>query len=188
MEAAQTFAHIIMPIEVMKRILYALVLLLFLGCKGGSYQKSLEEIDTLADSYPAQARVFLNRADSNENKAYYKLLDVKIGVSQKLNNADYISIIDECARAPRGALYPDDGLGQHRPGRAGNAGRCFRLHHQAVGQWRAVRQDRDGHQDKQCKSCDSANPKFTHCRHLPLWHSRYRGPRCSYQCARLDYR
>lgn len=32
-EAAQAFAHTIMPIEVMKRILYALVLLLFLGCK-----------------------------------------------------------------------------------------------------------------------------------------------------------
>ena len=38
-----------------------------------------------------------------------------------------------------------------------------------------------------CKSCDSANPKFTHCRYIPLWHSRYRGPRCPYQCARLDY-
>ena len=103
-EAAQAFAHAIMPIEVMKRILYALVLLLFFGCKGGTYHKSLEEIDTLADSYPAQARVFLDRADSNDNKAYYKLLDVKIGVTQKLNNADYISIIDECARA-----YENDG-------------------------------------------------------------------------------
>ena len=98
-EAAQAFAQTIMPIEVMKRILYALVLLLFLGCKGGSYQKSLEEIDTLADSYPAQARVFLNRADSNENIAYYKLLDVKIGVNQKLDKGDYFSIIDESAKA-----------------------------------------------------------------------------------------
>ena len=56
-EAAQAFAHAIMPIEVMKRILYALVLLLFFGCKGGTYHKSLEEIDTLADSYPAQASI-----------------------------------------------------------------------------------------------------------------------------------
>ena len=46
-EAAQAFAQTIMPIEVMKKILYALVLLLFFGCKGGTYQKSLEEIDTL---------------------------------------------------------------------------------------------------------------------------------------------
>lgn len=76
-----------------------MVLLLFFGCKGGTYHKSLEEIDTLADSYPAQARVFLNRADSNENKAYYKLLDVKIGVNQKLDKGDYFSIIDESARA-----------------------------------------------------------------------------------------
>ena len=94
-EAAQAFAYII----VVKKILYALVLLLFFGCKGGTYHKSLEEIDTLADSYPAQARVFLNRADSNENKAYYKLLDVKIGVNQKLDKGDYFSIIDESARA-----------------------------------------------------------------------------------------
>ena len=50
-----------------------------------------------------------------------------------------------------------------------------------------LKQVRDGHQDKQCKSCDSADSKFTYCRHLPIWHSRYRGPRCSYQCARLDY-
>ena len=94
-EAAQAFAYII----VVKKILYALVLLLFFGCKGGTYHKSLEETDTLADSYPAQARVFLNRADSNENKAYYKLLDVKIGVNQKLDKGDYFSIIDESARA-----------------------------------------------------------------------------------------
>ena len=99
-EAAQAFAYII----VVKKILYALVLLLFFGCKGGTYHKSLEEIDTLADSYPAQARVFLNRADSNENKAYYKLLDVKIGVNQKLDKGDYFSIIDESARA-----YENDG-------------------------------------------------------------------------------
>ena len=99
-EAALAFAQTI----VMKKILYALVLLMFFGCKGDTYQKSLEEIDTLADSYPAQARVFLNRADSNENKAYYKLLDVKIGVTQKLNNADYIGIIDECAKS-----YENDG-------------------------------------------------------------------------------
>ena len=94
-EAAQAFAYII----VVKKILYALVLLMFFGCKGGTYHKSLEEIDTLADSYPAQARVFLNRADSNENKAYYKLLDVKIGVNQKLDKGDYFSMIDESARA-----------------------------------------------------------------------------------------
>ena len=94
-EAAQAFAYII----VVKKILYALVLFMFFGCKGGTYHKSLEEIDTLADSYPAQARVFLNRADSNENKAYYKLLDVKIGVNQKLDKGDYFSMIDESARA-----------------------------------------------------------------------------------------
>ena len=97
-EAAQAFAHVIMPIEVMKRILYALVLLLFFGCKGGTYHKSLEEIDTLADSYPAQARVFLNRADSNENKAYYKLLDIKILSNQKSFIHDYQDAVEECAR------------------------------------------------------------------------------------------
>ena len=97
-EAAQAFAHAIMPIEVMKRILYALVLLLFFGCKGGTYHKSLEEIDTLADSYPAQARVFLNRADSNENKAYYKLLDIKILSNQKSFIHDYQDAVEECAR------------------------------------------------------------------------------------------
>ena len=97
-EAAQAFAHAIMPIEVMKRILYALVLLLFFGCKGDTYHKSLEEIDTLADSYPAQARVFLNRADSNENKAYYKLLDIKILSNQKSFIHDYQDAVEECAR------------------------------------------------------------------------------------------
>ena len=97
-EAAQAFTHAIMPIEVMKRILYALVLLLFFGCKGGTYHKSLEEIDTLADSYPAQARVFLNRADSNENKAYYKLLDIKILSNQKSFIHDYQDAVEECAR------------------------------------------------------------------------------------------
>ena len=93
-EAAQAFAYII----VVKRILYALVLLLFFGCKGGTYHKSLEEIDTLADSYPAQARVFLNRADSNENKAYYKLLDIKILSNQKSFIHDYQDAVEECAR------------------------------------------------------------------------------------------
>lgn len=39
---------------------------------------SLKEVDDLADDYPAQAQVFLSRADSNEDKGYYKLLAAKI--------------------------------------------------------------------------------------------------------------
>ena len=68
------------------------------GLEGETYRKSLEEIDTLADSYPAQARVFLNRADSNENKAYYKLIDVKIKNNQKSYLSDYQDNIEDCIR------------------------------------------------------------------------------------------
>ncbi len=71
---------------------------LVFGCEGGAYRKSLAEIDTLADNYPAQARVFLNRADSNENKAYYKLLDIKILSNQKSFIHDYQDAVEECAR------------------------------------------------------------------------------------------
>jgi len=42
------------------------------------YRLSLTEIDDLADEYPAQAKVFLSRADSNDYKGYYKLLTAKI--------------------------------------------------------------------------------------------------------------
>ena len=82
-----------------RKILYGLLMLpLVFGCEGGAYRKSLAEIDTLADNYPAQARVFLNRADSNENKAYYKLLDIKILSNQKFFIHDYQDAVEECAR------------------------------------------------------------------------------------------
>jgi hypothetical protein len=82
-----------------RKILYGLLMLpLVFGCEGGAYRKSLAEIDTLADNYPAQARVFLNRADSNENKAYYKLLDIKILSNQKSFIHDYQDAVEECAR------------------------------------------------------------------------------------------
>lgn len=71
----------------------------FLGLEGSSYRKPLVEIDSLADYYPAHARVFLNRADSNENKAYYKLLSTKIAVNQKLYSWDYYELAKESAKA-----------------------------------------------------------------------------------------
>lgn len=48
------------------------------SCMGSGYRLSFPEIDDLADEYPAQAKVFLSRADSNDNKGYYKLLTAKI--------------------------------------------------------------------------------------------------------------
>lgn len=48
------------------------------SCMDSGYRLSFPEIDYLADEYPAQAKVFLSRADSNDNKGYYKLLTAKI--------------------------------------------------------------------------------------------------------------
>ena len=68
------------------------------GCEEANYKKSLPEIDELADDYPAQARLFLDRADSTEEKAYYKLLATKIKVQQEFfSNPDYDDI-DDCIR------------------------------------------------------------------------------------------
>lgn len=53
-------------------------LALLAGCMDSGYRLSLPEIDDLADEYPAQAKVFLSRLDSNDNKGYYKLLTAKI--------------------------------------------------------------------------------------------------------------
>lgn len=60
------------------------------SCMDSGYRLSFPEIDDLADEYPAQAKVFLSRADSNDNKGYYKLLTAKI--EYQLNgyiNKDY---------------------------------------------------------------------------------------------------
>lgn len=48
------------------------------SCMDSGYRLSFPEIDDLADEYPAQAKVFLPRTDSNDNKGYYKLLTAKI--------------------------------------------------------------------------------------------------------------
>ena len=48
------------------------------SCMDSGYRLSFPEIDDLADEYTAQAKVFLSRADSNDNKGYYKLLTAKI--------------------------------------------------------------------------------------------------------------
>lgn len=48
------------------------------SCIDSGYRLFFPEIDDLADEYPAQAKVFLSRADSNDNKGYYKLLTAKI--------------------------------------------------------------------------------------------------------------
>lgn len=93
----------------MKQIAYIVVILSallacgekresFFGLEGSSYRKPLVEIDSLADHYPAYARVFLNRADSNENVAYYKLISTKIAVNQKLYSEDYYDLIKESAK------------------------------------------------------------------------------------------
>lgn len=53
-------------------------LAILVSCMDSGYRLSFPEIDDLADEYPAQAKVFLSRADSNDNKGYYKLLTAKI--------------------------------------------------------------------------------------------------------------
>lgn len=63
------------------------------SCMDSGYRLSFPEIDDLADEYPAQAKVFLSRADSNDNKGYYKLLTAKIeyqlnGYIHKENDID----------------------------------------------------------------------------------------------------
>lgn len=75
----------------------------FFGLEGRSYRKPLVEIDSLADYYPAHARVFLNRADSSENNAYYKLLSTKIAVNQKSYSWDYYELAKESAKAYKSA-------------------------------------------------------------------------------------
>ena len=55
-----------------------LQLAILASCMDSGYRLSFPEIDDLADEYPAQAKVFLSRADSNDNKGYYKLLTAKI--------------------------------------------------------------------------------------------------------------
>ena len=71
----------------MRKLLILLCLsmpLVFLaGCMDSGYRLSFREIDDLADDYPAQAQVFLSRADSNEDKGYYKLLAAKIAYQIK---------------------------------------------------------------------------------------------------------
>ena len=58
--------------------LFSLLLTFVVGCTPSHYRLSFEEIDDMADYYPAQAKVFLERTDSNDNKGYYKLLACKI--------------------------------------------------------------------------------------------------------------
>lgn len=71
--------------------------LILIGCMDSGYRLSLPEIDDLADDYPAQAKVFLSRADSNDNKGYYKLLTAKIDYQLKgFNNKD--NDIDDAIR------------------------------------------------------------------------------------------
>lgn len=91
----------------MKQIAYIVIILSTLlacgekqeslfGLEGDSYRKTLSEIDSLADDYPAQARLYLNRVDSNENKAYYKLLSTKITVQQESFLVTEYKDIDDC--------------------------------------------------------------------------------------------
>ncbi len=91
----------------MKQIAYIVIILSTLlacgekqeslfGLEGDSYRKTLSEIDSLADDYPAQARLYLNRVDSNENKAYYKLLSTKITVQQESFLITEYKDIDDC--------------------------------------------------------------------------------------------
>lgn len=58
--------------------LFSLLLTFVVGCTPSHYRLSFEEIDDMADYYPAQAKVYLERTDSNDNKGYYKLLACKI--------------------------------------------------------------------------------------------------------------
>mgnify|MGYP006903491614 CR=1 FL=1 len=65
-----------------KMPVFSLILFLWvwfmMGCTNRGYRLSYAEIDDLADFYPAQAKVFLERNDSNDDKGYYKLLATKI--------------------------------------------------------------------------------------------------------------
>lgn len=58
--------------------LFSLLLTFVVSCTPSHYRLSFEEIDDMADYYPAQAKVYLERTDSNDNKGYYKLLACKI--------------------------------------------------------------------------------------------------------------
>ncbi len=64
-------------------LLAMIQLAILAGCMDSGYRLSYPEIDDLADDYPAQAKVFLSRADSNDNKGYYKLLAAKIDYQLK---------------------------------------------------------------------------------------------------------
>lgn len=84
-------------IDISKKLILFLFITIQLAlldsCMDSGYRLSLPEIDNLADEYPAQAKVFLSRADSNDNKGYYKLLAAKIeyqlkGYIRKENNLD----------------------------------------------------------------------------------------------------
>ena len=65
-----------------KKPVFSLILFLavwfMMGCTNRGYRLSFAEIDDLADYYPAQAKVFLERSDSNDDKGYYHLLATKI--------------------------------------------------------------------------------------------------------------
>ena len=84
-------------IDISKKLILFLFITIQLAlldsCMDSGYRLSLPEIDNLADEYPAQAKVFLSRADSNDNKGYYKLLAAKIeyqlkGYIRKENDLD----------------------------------------------------------------------------------------------------
>lgn len=70
-------------IGMIRNIIILALLVLLLGCEGSTYRKSLEEIDAMADDYPAQAKLFLSRADSTKDVAYYNLIEAKIDVRQE---------------------------------------------------------------------------------------------------------
>lgn len=77
--------------QIFKFLIIALQLAVLASCINSGYHLPFQEIDSLADEYPAQAKVFLSRADSNDNKGYYHLLAAKIdyqlkGYSLKDNN------------------------------------------------------------------------------------------------------
>ena len=85
----------------MKKAIYLYIIgaiAILTGCEETGYRKSFDEIDELINDYPAQARLYLNRADSNENKAYYKLLDTKIAVRQGFYTATEYDNINSCIR------------------------------------------------------------------------------------------
>lgn len=79
--------------QIFKFMIAAIHLAILASCINSGYRISFQEIDSLADEYPAQAKVFLSRADSNDNKGYYHLLAAKIdyqlqGYSLKDNDID----------------------------------------------------------------------------------------------------